>query len=201
MRSVRLMRTLPLVIAPLLIAACGSGGGDSNPSAPTAPPAGGGGSPVSSVSGTITGVTFDWASHRREAPGSDNWPLTWADDDHQYAVWGDGGGFKGDDADGRASFGMARIEGTHDAYRGVNRFGGKSRECPSNISGKGHGAPISIGGGFPVELRAEVVPQRGARLHTRLFGQRRQRFLEHRARHVHGCTVTDGWRCNTRCST
>jgi hypothetical protein len=91
-------------------------------------------------------VTFDWSSHRREARGSDNWPLTWADDDHQYAVWGDGGGFKGGDRDGRASFGVARIEGGHDAYRGVNRFGGKARECPSNISGKGHGAPISIGG-------------------------------------------------------
>ena len=41
----------------------------------------------------ITGVTFDYATHRREAVGSDNFPATWSNDDHQYAVWGDGGGF------------------------------------------------------------------------------------------------------------
>lgn len=41
----------------------------------------------------ITAVAFDFASRDRRAPGSDNWPITWADDDHQYAAWGDGGGF------------------------------------------------------------------------------------------------------------
>ena len=51
------------------------------------------------------------ASHLRAAEGSDNWPVTWSDDDHQYAVWGDGGGFEGNESDGRASFGVARIEG------------------------------------------------------------------------------------------
>ena len=58
-------------------------------------------------------MTFDAASHRRAAEGSDNWPVTWSDDDHQYAVWGDGGGFNGTESDGRASFGVARIEGAH----------------------------------------------------------------------------------------
>lgn len=127
-------------MAPLLLA-CGSGGGGGTPSS-------GSGSTGSAPTGgaKIIGVAFDWASHRREAPGSDNWPVTWSDDDHQYALFGDGGGFQGDDRDGRASFGVARIEGAHEGYRGVNRFGGKSRECRSTISGKGHGAPTSIGG-------------------------------------------------------
>ena len=40
-------------------------------------------------------VTFDFSSHDRRAPGSDNWPITWAKDDHQYTTWGDGGGFGG----------------------------------------------------------------------------------------------------------
>jgi hypothetical protein len=94
----------------------------------------------------ITGVTFDETTHRRRALGSDNWPLTWSDDDHQYAMWGDGGGFGGSDPKGRASFGVARIEGDHHNYRGVNRYGGKDAECKSTIQGKSHGAPISIGG-------------------------------------------------------
>jgi hypothetical protein len=91
-------------------------------------------------------VTFDTSSHRRLAVGSDNWPLTWSDDDNQYAVWGDGGGFEGDNFDGRVSFGVARIVGDHDDYQGTNRFGGKNGECESGILGKGHGAPLSVGG-------------------------------------------------------
>ncbi len=112
------------------------------------------GSPSAAVK-VITGVTFDEKTHRRLALGSDNWPLTWSDDNHQYAMWGDGGGFGGSDANGRASFGVARIEGDHDNYRGVNRFGGKDAECESAIQGKSHGAPISIDG----DLYAWVTPQ------------------------------------------
>ena len=91
-------------------------------------------------------MTFDTKSHLRAAQGSDNWPVTWSSDGNQYAVWGDGGGFGGTESDGRASLGVARIEGDGDNYTGVNRFGGKSGACPSTITGKGHGAPISIGG-------------------------------------------------------
>lgn len=94
----------------------------------------------------ITGVTFDWSSHLRFAPGSDNWPATWSDDDNQYAFWGDGGGFGGSNTDGRVSLGVARIEGDGGSYQGVNRFGGKSGECPSTIYGKVHGAPLSLHG-------------------------------------------------------
>ena len=109
----------------------------------------------SAVAQVITGVTFDETTHRRLALGSDNWPLTWSDDDHQYAMWGDGGGFGGSDSKGRASFGVARIEGNHDNYRGVNRYGGTDAECESTIQGKSHGAPISIGG----VLYAWVTPK------------------------------------------
>ncbi len=38
----------------------------------------------------IRQITFNWSSHLRLASGSDNWPVTWADDDNQYTVWGDG---------------------------------------------------------------------------------------------------------------
>jgi hypothetical protein len=78
--------------------------------------------------------------------GSDNWPLTWSNDGNQYALWGDGGGFGGDNLDGRVEYGVARVTGDHDNYEGFNRFGGKDGECPGGIRGKGHGAPLSIGG-------------------------------------------------------
>jgi hypothetical protein len=91
-------------------------------------------------------VTFDASSHRRLAIESDNWPLTWSDDDNQYAVWGDGGGFGSDGLEGRVEFGVARVTGDHDNYEGFNRFGGKDAECPAGIRGKGHGAPLSVGG-------------------------------------------------------
>ena len=94
----------------------------------------------------ITGISFNYASAQRLAIGSDNWPLTWSDDDHQYALWGDGGGFGGTNSIGRVSLGVARIEGDHDAYTGFNRYGGLDPEFAAVLTGKGNGAPISIGG-------------------------------------------------------
>ncbi|HEY2154368.1 MAG TPA: serine hydrolase, partial [Isosphaeraceae bacterium] len=56
---------------------------------------------------------------RRAAKGSDNWPLTWADDGHLYTAYGDGNGFEPQIAD-RLSLGFARVEGGPDDFRGVN---------------------------------------------------------------------------------
>lgn len=74
-------------------------------------------------SSVITGVAFDWNTHERRAAGSDNWPLTWADDDHQYAAWGDGPGFGGR----HAGLGVARIEGGVDSYHGTNVWSGEGK--------------------------------------------------------------------------
>ena len=41
----------------------------------------------------ISSISFDWSTHARRAPGSDNFPITWADDNNQYTAWGDGWGF------------------------------------------------------------------------------------------------------------
>jgi CubicO group peptidase (beta-lactamase class C family) len=59
----------------------------------------------------ITGM--EWAprgSIIRLAPGSDNWPLTWADDDDLYAAYGDGNGFA-PFTPTKLSLGLARISG------------------------------------------------------------------------------------------
>ena len=84
-------------------------------------------------------VQFLWSTHQRAAPGSDNWPVTWADDDNQYTAWGDGGGFGGTNRVGRASLGVARIEGPWTDHRGYNVWGGHEAENSATFNGKSYG--------------------------------------------------------------
>jgi len=98
-----------------------------------------------SKSDSITGVEFKWDTHKRYASGSDNWPITWADDGNQYASWGDGGGFGGSNSDGRVSLGFARIEGDKGSYKGKNVWGGKGGENAAQFDGKSYGI-VSIAG-------------------------------------------------------
>ena len=86
----------------------------------------------------ISGIEIDWATHQRHALGSDNFHLTWSDDNHQYGIWGDGGGFSGPDGKFRVSLGVVRIEGDHNNYKGFDRYGHReSSEHEAKIRGKG----------------------------------------------------------------
>jgi hypothetical protein len=87
----------------------------------------------------IEGIVFHWDTLDRRAIGSDNWPITWAADDHQYTSWGDGGGFGGSNQDGRVSLGVGRIEGSWDNYRSYNVWGGLNAENPATFKGKSYG--------------------------------------------------------------
>lgn len=51
--------------------------------------------------------------------GSDNWPMTWADDNHLYIAYGDGNGFA-PYIPNKLGMGFARIEGTADRFEAVN---------------------------------------------------------------------------------
>jgi len=86
----------------------------------------------------VTGVTFDTATLRRLGGGSDNWPVTWADDDHQYTSWGDGTGFGygGTSGPDRVSLGFGRVEGPVTTYDGINVWGGTDCENPAQFEGK-----------------------------------------------------------------
>ncbi|MFQ6049018.1 MAG: DUF4185 domain-containing protein [Phycisphaerae bacterium] len=55
----------------------------------------------------------------RKAIGSDNWPITWADDDQLYTAYGDGWGFE-PHTPHKLSQGFARITGTPDDFAGFN---------------------------------------------------------------------------------
>ena len=87
----------------------------------------------------ITDIALDWSTHQRFAQGSDNFQLTWADDDNLYGAWGDGGGFGGTNRLGRVGLGVARIEGPSSAYKGFNVWGGNSPENAATFDGKSWG--------------------------------------------------------------
>lgn len=93
----------------------------------------------------ISGVIFDFSTHDRRGEGSDNWPMTWGDDDNQYTSWGDGGGFGGTNAVGRVSLGVGRVEGSGSSYQGHNVWGGVNPENPATFEGKSYGI-IDISG-------------------------------------------------------
>lgn len=112
----------------------------------------------------IARAEFDFATHQRHAPGSDNWPTTWADDGHLYAAWGDGGGFGGTNSIGRVLLGVARIEGDPPRYAGRNVWGGFEPERPAQFGGKSYGI-LSVGG----VLYMWVAPQPNPHLdHSRI---------------------------------
>ena len=68
----------------------------------------------------ISSVEFSPAdSIVRKAVGSDNWPLTWADDNAMYGAYGDGWGFE-PRTDIKMSLGLARIDGSPDDFTGTN---------------------------------------------------------------------------------
>jgi CubicO group peptidase (beta-lactamase class C family) len=66
----------------------------------------------------IRGAVFGKEIHR-EAIDSDNWPLTWGDDDAQYTSYGDGFGFE-PHVEKKLGMGFARITGGPADYRGAN---------------------------------------------------------------------------------
>ena len=55
----------------------------------------------------------------RLAKGSDNWPVTWADDDNLYTAYGDGWGFD-PKVPKKMSLGFAMVEGTPSNFSGNN---------------------------------------------------------------------------------
>jgi hypothetical protein len=66
----------------------------------------------------------------RRAAGSDNWPVTWADDDAIYTTWGDGSGFQPHVAR-KLSMGFARISGP------ASKFSAENIRSPAEQLGEG----------------------------------------------------------------
>ena len=55
----------------------------------------------------------------RKATGSDNWPITWGNDNNQYTAYGDGWGFE-PKVEKKLSLGLAKISGDPNDFKGIN---------------------------------------------------------------------------------
>lgn len=74
----------------------------------------------------------------RLAEGSDNWPITWAEDDQLYTAYGDGWGFE-PKTDIKLSLGLAKVEGSPPAIKGLNIRSNSGERVGQGI----HGAKAS----------------------------------------------------------
>ncbi len=81
----------------------------------------------------------------RQAKGSDNWPLTWADDDHLYTAYGDGWGFEPLLKD-KLSLGFARVEGGPTDFRGVNLRSASGEQKGQGKDGKKASGILMVNG-------------------------------------------------------
>lgn len=69
---------------------------------------------------TVTSLVWaPAAAVTRAATGSDNWPITWADDNGLYTVYGDGWGFE-PRVKSKLSMGFAKVLGPAEDFLGVN---------------------------------------------------------------------------------
>lgn len=83
---------------------------------------------------TLTGITIDWTTKVKRATGSDNFPVTWSDDDNQYTSYGDGWGFT--ESGTKKSLGFSRISGGYDRQTYQDLWSGDGK-CYGIISVKG----------------------------------------------------------------
>ncbi len=94
----------------------------------------------------ITGI--EWAPREsilRLANGSDNWPMTWADDDHLYTAYGDGWGFK-PRVEEKLSLGLARVRGNPPEIRGENIRSKTGEETGDGRRGKKASGMLMVDG-------------------------------------------------------
>jgi CubicO group peptidase (beta-lactamase class C family) len=91
---------------------------------------------------------IDWSAKEtiiRKAKGSDNWPLTWADDDHQYTAYGDGNGFEPFVPE-KLGLGIARVEGNPDKFAGINIRAATAENRGSGKDGKKASGMLMVDG-------------------------------------------------------
>jgi hypothetical protein len=94
----------------------------------------------------IRGVSFAPESTIvRQAIDSDNWPITWGDDDALYTAYGDGAGFE-PYVDHKLSMGFARVTGTASAFQGVNIRSQTGERTGNGAQGAKASGMLMVGG-------------------------------------------------------
>lgn len=81
---------------------------------------------------------IEWApisTITRRAQGSDNWPMTWADNDSLYTAYGDGRGFE-PLIDTKLSLGLAKIDGGPNSFKPLNLRSPSAEHLGGGAAGK-----------------------------------------------------------------
>ncbi|HVW62167.1 MAG TPA: hypothetical protein VHC48_19085, partial [Puia sp.] len=87
-----------------------------------------------------------------KACDSDNWPMTWADDNAQYGAYGDGSGFD-PKVDKKLSLGLAKITGDPDDFQGINIRSGTGEQIGHGRIGKKASGMLMVNGTLYMWLR------------------------------------------------
>ena len=88
----------------------------------------------------------------RAARGSDNWPLTWCDDDALYGAYGDGNGFDPRVPE-KLSLGLARITGAPGDFRGENIRSTSAEQRGEGRAGRKAGGLLMVEGVLSMWVR------------------------------------------------
>ena len=92
--------------------------------------------------------SIEWAPPAtiiRQAPGGDNWPMTWADDDALYTAYGDGYGFE-PLIKTKLSLGLAQITGTPPDFVAVNLRSPTAEQVGQGAEGKKASGMLMVDG-------------------------------------------------------
>ena len=92
----------------------------------------------------ITSITFS-GRLAQEATGSDNWPLTWADDDNLYTAYGDGWGFD-PKISTKLSLGFVKVNGGPTNFAGTNIRSPMGEDTGGGASGKKASGMLMVDG-------------------------------------------------------
>lgn len=81
----------------------------------------------------------------RAANGSDNWPITWADDDNLYTAYGDGWGFD-PEVPNKLSLGFAKVIGPPISFSGANIHPSSGEQAGQGKAGKKASGMLMVDG-------------------------------------------------------
>jgi CubicO group peptidase (beta-lactamase class C family) len=93
-------------------------------------------------------TAIEWAPRStivRKAAGSDNWPITWADDGDLYTAYGDGWGFA-PKVPAKLSLGFAKVTGGGARFGGVNIRSPSGEQKGDGRSGRKASGMLCVGG-------------------------------------------------------
>lgn len=102
--------------------------------------------PPYAQSTVIRGVSFAPVEQMvRHAIDSDNWPITWGDDDAQYTAYGDGEGFE-PFLRTKLSMGFAKVTGPPDDFQGTNIRSDSGERIGDGANGAKASGMLMVGG-------------------------------------------------------